>query len=116
MSDLTYHQDGDYLIPDLRLEGEQTPLGKYGRMRREFIKEHRPILYNSLAATGKLHSHLVEIEISARNRLEQIMPQLAKMNNVTESLKAADPPRWTGMMNNLKEQVEEVIRTELVYS
>lgn len=116
MSELTYHRNGDYLIPDLELEAEQTPLGKYGRMRREFIKEHRPILFNSLVVTGKLHSHLLEIEEAARNRLEQLMPQLAAANNVTESLKATDQMRWVGMMNNLKAQAEEVILTELVYS
>ena len=116
MNELTYHRNGDYLIPDLKLEGEQTPLGKYGRMRREFIKEHRPILYNSLVVTGKLHPHLLETEESARNRLELLMPQLAAANNMTESLKAADPLRWTGMMNNLKAQAEEMILTELVYS
>ena len=116
MNELTYHRNGDYLIPDLELDKEQTPLGKYGRMRREFIKEHRPILYNSLVVTGKLHPHLLETEESARNRLELLMPQLAAANNMTESLKAADPLRWTGMMNNLKAQAEEMILTELVYS
>ncbi|MCL1855066.1 MAG: TnpV protein [Clostridia bacterium] len=116
MSELTYHQNGDYLIPDLELPDEPRPLGKYGRMRREFLKEHRPISYSSLVATVKLHTHLLEIEDAARLRLEQMMPVLMEMNNVTEGLKAADPLRWVGEMNNLKAQAEEVILTELVYS
>ena len=116
MIELTYHQNGDYLIPDLELPPEPRPLGKYGRMRREYLKKHRPILFNSLVSTGKLHTHLLEIEEAARNRLEQMIPELMKANNVTEALKASDPLRWTGEMNNLKAQAEEAIHTELVYS
>ena len=87
MSELTYHQNGDYLIPELELPAEPRPLGKYGRMRREYLKAHRPILYNSLVATGKLHTHLLEIEEAARSRLGQMMPELMEVNNVTEAFK-----------------------------
>ena len=114
MNELTYHRDGDYLIPDLELLDEPRPLGKYGRMCREHLKKHRPILFSSLVATGKLHTHLLEIEDAARTRLEQMMPELMKANNVTEALKAAAPLRWAGEMNNLKAQAEEVILAELV--
>ncbi|MCL1855546.1 MAG: TnpV protein [Clostridia bacterium] len=116
MSELTYHQNGDYLIPDLELPAEPRPLGKYGRMRREYLKEHRPILFSSLVATMTLHTHLLEIEETARTRLDRMMPELMKANNVTEALKAADPLRWTGEMNNLKALAEEAILTDLVYS
>ncbi|MCL1855453.1 MAG: TnpV protein [Clostridia bacterium] len=115
MNELTYHRNGDYLIPDLTLETAPT-LGRYGRMRRAYLKEHHPILFNSLVSTGELHTHLLEIEETARSRLELMMPRLMEANNMTEALKAADPLRWTGEMNNLKAQAEETILTELVYS
>ena len=115
MSNLTYQQNGDYQIPNLTLE-TAPPLGKYGRMRRTFLEKHRTILFNSLISTGKLHTHLLETEEAARKRLEQIMPQLMEANSVTEALKAANPMLWTGMMNNLKAQAEEMILSELVNS
>ena len=115
MSELTYHPNGDYLVPDLTVAAA-SPLGKYGRMRRTYLKQHRTILFNSLISTGKLHTHLLEIEEVAKNRLEQIMPALMKTYNVTEAMKASDPMRWVGTMNNLKAQAEEVILTELVYN
>ena len=116
MSELTYHRNGDYLIPDLTLPEETIPLGKYGRMRREFIKEHRPMLFNSLVATGKLHPHLLEIEDAANQRMEQMMREMAKAEGINEALKAADQMGWVGAMNNLKARVEEIILTELIYS
>ena len=97
---LTYIQNGDYLIPDLKLtEQPQKPLGKYGRMRKTYLKEHRPILYNQLLMTEKLYPHLAEIDETANRRLEQMMPQLAEAAGATEQLKARDPMKWVGMMN-----------------
>ena len=117
MSDLTYTQNGDYLIPDLSLsEQPQTPLGKYGRMRKNYLKEHRPVLWSSLLLSEKLYPHLREIEEAANNRLELMMPELMKSAGVTEELKASDPMKWAGLMNTLKAQAEEVILTELVFS
>jgi hypothetical protein len=113
---LTYTKNGDYLIPDLTLKQPEQPIGKYGRMRREYLKEHRPILYNSLTLSGKLYPHLLEIDRTANERLERMMPDLMKSAGVTESLKASDPMRWVGLMNNLKAQAEEIIRTELIYN
>ena len=118
MAELTYTRNGDYLIPDLSL-GEMAdarPLGKYGLMRKEYLKEHRPILWNRLILDGTLQTHLREIDGTAHRRLEQLMPELATANGVTEDLKARDPMRWTGLMNNLKAQAEETILTELVYN
>ena len=116
MSELSYKRNGDYLIPDLTTEQTERPIGKYGRMRRTFLKEHRPILFNSLVVTGKLFPHLLEIEDAANSRLEQMMPDMAKAAGVTEALKAADPMKWVGLMNNLKAQAEEIILTELIHA
>ena len=113
---LTYTQKGDILIPDLTL-GEQPDrdLGKYGRMRRTYLKEHRPGLFNRLTLRGTLFRHLLEIEDAANSRLEQMMPGLAKAAGATEQLKASDPMKWVGRMNNCKAQAEEVILAELIY-
>ena len=112
---LTYIQNGDYLIPDLKLtEQPQKPLGKYGRMRKTYLKEHRPILYNQLLMTEKLYPHLAEIDETANRRLEQMMPQLAEAAGATEQLKARDPMKWVGMMNTCKAQAEEILLTELI--
>ena len=117
MSELNYTQNGDYLIPDLSLsEQSQTPLGKYGRMRKNYLKEHRPVLWNSLLLSEKLYPHLREIEEAANNRLELMMPELMKSAGVAEELKASDPMKWAGLMNTLKAQAEEVILAELVFS
>ena len=116
-NNLTYTQNGDYLIPNLRLSGsEQKPLGKYGRMRKKYLQEHRPVLWNSLLLSEKLYPHLREIDEAANNRLEQMMPELMKSAGVTEALKASDPMKWVGLMNTLKAQAEETILTELVFS
>ena len=117
MSELTYTRSGDYLIPDLSLtEQPQAPLGKYGRMRKNYLKEHRPVLWNSLLLSEKLYPHLREIDEAANNRLEQMMPELMQAAGVTEELKARDPMTWVGLMNNCKAQAEEILLTELIYS
>ena len=114
---LTYTKVGDYLLPNLTL-GEQPDrdLGKYGRMRRTYLKEHRPGLFNRLTLRGTLFRHLLEIEDAANSRLEQMMPELAKAAGATEQLKASDPMKWVGLMNNCKAQAEEIILAELIYS
>ena len=100
---LTYTMNGDYQIPDLKLtEQPEKPLGKYGRMRKAYLKEHRPLIYNQLLLTEKLYPHLIEIDETAQSRLEQMMPQLAKDAGATEQLKASDPMRWVGLMNTCK--------------
>lgn len=116
MAELTYSRNGDYLIPDLSLNETEQPIGKYGRMRKAYLKEHRPILWNSLILSEKLYPHLLEIERTANSRIERMMPELMRSAGVTESLKASDPMRWVGLMNNLKAQAEETILAELIYS
>ena len=114
---LTYTMNGDYQIPDLKLtEQPEKPLGKYGRMRKAYLKEHRPLIYNQLLLTEKLYPHLIEIDETAQSRLEQMMPQLAKDAGATEQLKASDPMRWVGLMNTCKAQAEEILMAELIHS
>lgn len=114
---LTYRQEGDYLIPNLDLsELPSRNLGKYGRMRRRFLEEHKPILWGTLTVSGKLFPHLLEVEDAANRRLNEMMPLLAKAAGATEELKASDQMRWVGLMNNCKAQAEEIILSELVYA
>ena len=117
MSELIYKRNGDYLLPEMGLsEAEQKPLGKYGMMRQQYLEQQRPGLYTRLILSGKLMEHLQEIEATAQSRLESLMSQLKEKNHVTEELKAKDQMKWVGMMNSLKNQAEEIILTELIYS
>ena len=117
MNELTYTRSGDYWIPNLSLsQQENLPLGKYGRMRKAYLQEHRPVLWNSLILSEKLYPHLKEIDETANRRMEQMMPGLMQSAGVTEALKAGDPMKWVGLMNSLKAQAEEVILTELIYA
>ena len=114
---LTYTMNGDYQIPDLKLtEQPEKPLGKYGRMRKAYLKEHRPLIYNQLLLTEKLYPHLIEIDETAQSRLEQMMLQLAKEAGATEELKASDPMKWVGLMDTCKAQAEEILMAELINS
>ena len=114
---MNYIQNGDYLIPDLKLSQQpEKPLGKYGRMRKTYLKEHRPILYNQMLLSEKLYPHLLEIDETAQSRLEQLMPQLTKDAGATEQLKASDPMKWVGLMNNLRNAAEETVLAELIYN
>ena len=116
MSKLTYIRCGDYDIPNLKLsEQPETSIGKYGRMRKSYLKEHRPILYNHLLMSEKLYPHLLEIERTAQGRVETMLPHMMEGAGVREELKARNPMRWAGLMNTLKAQVEEVLLQELVY-
>lgn len=115
-NNLTYTKNGDYLIPDLKIEVPEQPLGKYGRMRQKYLKEHRPILWNQMILEEALFPHLLEIEQAAQSRLEQMMPELAAEAGATENLKASDPMKWVGLMNTCKAQAEEVILAELIYA
>ena len=116
-SNLTYTRCGDYYIPNLTIsETESKPLGKYGRMRKNYLREHRQVLWNSMILSDRLYAHLREIDDTANYRLEQMMIALMKQNGVTEELKAKDPMTWVGLMNNLRSQAEEIIIDELIYS
>lgn len=112
---LTYTRNGDYLIPNLILDEQpQKPLGKYGRMRRAYLKENRPLLYNQFLLNGTLYPHLLEIEETANQRLEQMMNQLLEKDPAPN--KKLDAMAWVQHMNALKAQAEEAILTELINS
>jgi len=112
----TYTQVRDYLIPDLVIsEADQSPLGKYGRMRKRYLKEHRPVLYTNLLVTGKLDQHFAEIDMACEEQVELLIKQMAKLEGVTEALKAADQMEWVRRMNNIRNRAEEIVLRELVY-
>ena len=113
--ELTYTQHGDYLLPDLKLP-EQLRIGKYGMLRKTFLKEHRPATYTAFLLSGKLSEHLVETDRSSRERVRLLTERLAKAQGVSEALKAADPMMWTGRMNNIRACAEEVALSEVVYA
>lgn len=113
----TYHQEGDYLIPNLTLPDEpEYQIGKYGRMRRSYLKEHRKILYNNYVLEGTLFKHLSEIDQACNERMENIVSAMAKQEDVTEALKAADQMEWVRRMNSIRNRAEEIILTEIVYA
>ena len=112
----TYRQVGDYLLPNLTIdESEQQPIGKYGRMRKRYLKEHRPVLYSNLLLSGKLFQHLAEIDGVCEERMEQLIRQMAKREGVTEALKASDQMEWVRRMNSIRGRAEEIVLSELVY-
>ena len=116
-NELSYTKVGDYNLPNLTLEKQENPpLGKYGRMRREYLKNHRPILYNRLILSEKLYTHLTEIEGTANRRMELMVDELTRANGLTEQMKESNPMFWVQTMNSLKVQAEEMILSELVYS
>ena len=113
--DLTYTRNGDYLFPDLCLEGANPPIGKYGLLRKSYLKEHKRGWYSSLLLTGKLDEHLAEIDRVCTERVELITNQLARREGITEALKAADQMEWVRRMNNIRARAEEIVLNELVY-
>ena len=115
--EVTYTMQGDYQLPNLLPPQEEpVPLGKYARMRKRFLQEHRKITYTNLLTSGKLNSHLAEIQQTAQRRMEQIVAQMAKNQGVTEELKASDQMKWVQMMSNLQNAAEETVLAELIYS
>ena len=113
-SNLNYTQTGDYLLPNLTLNQPRKPLGKYGRLRRTYLMNHRPVLYNTMLLNGSLYPHLMEVEQTAESQMQQTMQGLLKQNPAPN--KEQNQMAWVQHMNSLQEQVEEVIRTELIYS
>ena len=113
--DLIYIRNSDYLFPALYLEDENLPIGKYGLLRKSYLKEHKRGWYSSLLLTGKLDEHLAEIDHSCNERIELIMNQLAQREGVTEALKAADQMEWVRRMNSIRAKAEEIVLSELVY-
>ena len=112
---LTYHKEGDYLLPDLTAP-EAPKLGKYGMLRRSYLHKHRNGYYTGLLLSGKLDRHLTEIDQHAKEMVDHLVFQMVKALGVTEELKARDQLKWVGMMNNIRASAEEIVLKELVYS
>ena len=113
---LSYTLHGDYYLPNLNLsEADKTPIGRYGRMRMNYLQENRPGLYTRLILSGKLYDHLAEIDETSRDSLDRMIPQMAKAEGVNEALKARDPMTWVARMNSIRPRAEESILTELIY-
>lgn len=111
---VTYSTVGDYQLPNLTLNQPRKPLGKYGRMRLNFLKQQHPVLYNTMLLSGSLYPHLMEVEQTAESRMQQTMEQLLKQDPAPD--KAQNQLMWVQHMNSLKAQAEELVLTELIYS
>ena len=113
---IQYIRVGDYFIPDLELPQESRPMGKWGRMHRDYLREYKPIQYNCLLLSGKLWTYLADLNEQAQEQLERIIQQMKPAEGVTEALKAADPTAWVQRMNSIRNRAEEIIREELIYN
>lgn len=112
----TYRQVGDYFIPNITLPDDgEYQIGKYGRMRRSYLKEYRKIHYNNYVLEGTLFKHLAEIDQDCNERIENIVSAMAKQEGVTEALKAADQIKWVSRMKSIRNRAEEIVLHELVY-
>ena len=114
--DINYIRAGDYYVPDLTLPEETRPIGKWGRMHREYLKEHNPIQYNCLLLSGKLWTYLANLNEQALDRLERITAQMKAAEGITEALKASGPMAWVQRMNSIRNRAEEIIRKELIHA
>lgn len=106
---------GDYYIPDLKLPEENRPIGRYGRLHREYLKQEHPARYSSLILTGKLWTYLADLNEQAEERLDLIIEQMKAAEGVTEELKAQNQLEWVGRMNNIRNRAEEIMKSELIY-
>ena len=112
---LWYELIGDYYIPVLTLSSEENrPIGKWGRMHRDYLKEHRPILFNDLILSGQLWTYLADLNEQAQERLSRIIEQMKTSEGVTEELKAANQMAWVGAMNSIRNRAEEIILRDLI--
>ena len=119
MVEITYHKEGDFFVPDLYLEKEiyknDYIIGKYGHLRLEYLKNHKKAEYIIMFMNRTLRKHIVENDKQAKRRFEILMAQMLAKNPIHEDLKNTDPLKWTGLMNNYKHSVEEIIFKELIY-
>ena len=114
---LWYELQGDYYIPCLVLDEEDTqPIGMWGRRYLRYIKEHRPVLHTTLLFSGKLNSHLAEIDNHATEMFDRLVKQLTEKEGITEQLKSQDQMTWVGAMNNIRNRAEEIVLTEIIYA
>ena len=111
---INYIRVGDYFIPDLTLPEEIRPICRWGRMHREYLREHKPIQYNCLLLSGKLWTYLADLNEQAQDRLERMIDQMKATEGITEALKASDPMAWVQHMNNIRARAEEIVQEEMI--
>ena len=115
INNIKYILAGDYYIPDLNLPNEERPIGKYGQMHREHLKEHNPMRFNDLVLVGQLWTYLADLNEQAADRLDLIIRQMMKAEGVTEAMKAENQMLWVQSMNSIRSRAEEIIKRELIY-
>ena len=112
---IRYILKGDVYLPDLELPEESRPIGRWGRLHKAYLKNHRPILYQSLLLSGKLYTVLADLNEQATERCSCMIRQMAEAEGITEELKAREPMRWVQAMNSIRSRAEEIIQTEMIY-
>ena len=112
---IEYVLAGDYYIPDLKLPNEERTIGKYGRMHRDYLKEHKPMRFNDLVLEGQLWTYLADLNEQAQNRLQLIIRQMQEAESVTEELKAKDQMAWVRAMSSIHNRAEEIVLREMIY-
>ena len=113
--ELAYTRTGDYEIPNIAL-CQTGSIGHYGRLRREYLKEYRPVIFNTLVLSERLFPHLQEVEQLAHDRMDELTEMLKKERMIGEKLKARDPMCWVGEMNNIRACAEEIVLREIIYA
>lgn len=114
MEQITYIKTGDYYIPDLKLPEEHRPIGRWGRMHRDYLKEHRPVIFNQLVLSGNLWTYLADINEQAQQRMEVLVKQMMATEGVTEELKEENQMEWVRKMNSIQNSIEENIFYQLI--
>ncbi len=112
---ITYRQEGDYLVPNL-VPPEGAPVGIWGQRRRKYLREHRNPIYTALLLGGKLDTHLIEIDQQAEEMFSQLVKLMAEQEGITEQLKAENQMEWVGLMNNARKRAEDIIYNKLIYT
>ena len=112
---LDYVLTDNYYLPALKLPEDKRPIGHWGRLHREYLKTYRPLLYNELLLSGRLHTILADLDEQAAERCRLIVQRMAQAEGITEELKASDPVRWVQGMNSIRSRAEEIIQAEMIY-
>lgn len=112
---IDYTLSGDCYLPELKLPEETRPIGRWGRLHREYLKNYRPLLYNELLLSGRLQTILADLDEQAAERCRLIVRQMAQAEGITEEIKARDPVRWVQAMNSIRSRAEEIIQAEMIY-
>ena len=115
MEQITYIKTGDYYIPDLKLPEEHRPIGRWGRMHRDYLKEHRPVVFDQLVLSGKLWSYLADINEQVQHRMNILVKQMMAFEGVTEELKDVNQMEWVRRMNGIRSRTVEIVLNEIVY-